>query len=847
VDVEAIATDKARTADERAAARLQGWIDDYSPFVDAPDELTPPNGSTPEAWLKFLRAVAQFPEGDFADRFALATRHIRDAGVTHRVYSEDTERVWPLSPLPLILSEQEWAEIEAGVVQRAELLEAVLGDLYGEGRLIADGYLPAAAVTGSDDFVRAMRGVKLPGGRPMHLYAADLGRGPDGKWWVLGDRTQAPSGAGYALENRMVLSRAFPQLYTTMNVKRLAPFFSDFRVGLTAAAQRVEPRICLLTPGPFSESYFEQAHLARYLGFLLVEGDDLVVRDGVVYIRTIAGLKRTDVIWRRVDADFVDPMELNGASRLGVPGLLEAVRAGGVVLSNMPGSGVMESNALLSFLPALSQRLLGAPLKLPNVATWWCGQPAERDLVERRIDTMAIGAAFGGKGHPAIARGPRLLSDLSPDERSSLRAAMHARPVDFVGQEVVRLSTTPTLRDGRLQPSPFVLRVYAAATADGWRIMPGGFCRISDRKDARALSMGEGAQASDVWVIAEKPVDRVTLLTQRDASKVRRIQGNLPSRAADNLFWLGRYLERAESTLRIVRSLYTSLMDPDAATHSAGETLDKLQTLLIRSGAVDVEDDEEVPRGKVTEVALAALYDEAAYGSVICQVGSARRAASSLRERLAEDFWKLLLRLENRLKGHKTSLATEAEALEQTEAAIQDLSMLSGLTQENMNRVAGWRFLDMGRRIERGANTCRLMARLAADDATNDDLDLLLDLIDSQITYRSRYLEGASLAPVRDLVMLDPYNPRSLAFQVEALKDHLAALPRLQDDGMPEAPEKLLTRLACQVEVQDAAVLDPETALGLEHMLLDLSDSVTDRYFLQGAHATPTKKLGGLA
>jgi uncharacterized circularly permuted ATP-grasp superfamily protein/uncharacterized alpha-E superfamily protein len=833
-------------ADDSAAARLKGWIDGYRPFVDAPDELAPPDGSRPEAWLRFLTAVAQIPEGDFAERFALATRHIRDAGVTHRIYSEDTERVWPLSPLPLILSEREWAEIEAGVVQRAELLEAVLSDLYGEGRLIADGCLPAAAVTGSDDFVRAMRGVKIPGGRPMHLYAADLGRGPDGKWWVLGDRTQAPSGAGYALENRMVLSRAFPHLYNTMNVKRLAPFFADFRAGLTAAAHRIEPRICLLTPGPFSESYFEQAHLARYLGFLLVEGDDLVVRDGVVYIRTIAGLKRADVIWRRVDADFVDPMELNGASRLGVPGLLEAVRAGGVVLSNMPGSGVMESSALLSFLPALSRRLLGAPLKLPNVATWWCGQPAERDLVERHIDTLAIGAAFGRKGHPAVAQGPRLLSDLDPEERASLRAAMHGRPVDFVGQEVVRLSTTPTLRDGRLQPSPFVLRVYAAATADGWRIMPGGFCRVSDRKDARALSMGEGAQASDVWVIAQSPVERVTLLAQRDVTKVRRIKGNLPSRAADNLFWLGRYLERAESTLRIVRSLYTSLMDPDAATHSAGETLDKLVTLLLRSGAVEAEK-EEVPRSKVTQLALSALYDEAAYGSVICQVGSARRAASSLRERLAEDFWKLLLRLENRLKGRKTRSATGAEGLEQTEAAIQDLSMLSGLTQENMNRVAGWRFLDMGRRIERGANACRLMARLAADDATNDDLDLLLDLIDSQITYRSRYLEGVALAPVRDLVMLDPYNPRSLAFQVEALKGHMAALPRLQDDGMPEAPEKLLARLACQVEVQDAADLDPEQAIGFEHMLLDLSDSVTDRYFLQGPHATPTKKLGGLA
>ncbi len=843
MDAEPQILDAEPAYDDAASARLKGWLQDYRPFVDAPDELAPPGGSTPEPWLRFLRAVAAYPDGEFSERFALATRHIRDAGVSHRIYGEDSERIWPLSPLPLILAEREWAEIAAGVQQRAALLEKVLVDVYGEGRLVSEGHLPAAAVTGSDDFVRAMRGVTIPGARPMHLYAADLGRGPDGRWWVLGDRTQAPSGAGYALENRMVLSRAFPHLYNAMNVERLATFFSDFRTNLAASASRSDPRICLLTPGPFSESYFEQAHLARYLGFLLVEGDDLVVRDGVVYVRTIAGLKRADVIWRRVDANFTDPMELNSSSRIGVPGLLEAIRAGGVVVSNMPGSGVLESNALLSFLPALSRRLLGETLKLSNVATWWCGQPAERALVERNIDTLAIAGAFGGQAHPSVARGPRLLADLGEDERQSLRAAMHERPMDFVGQEVVRLSTTPTIRDDMLQPSPFILRVYAARTADGWRIMPGGFCRISDQKDARALSMGAGAQASDVWVIAEKPVETVTLLAQRDGAKVRRITGNLPSRAADNLFWLGRYLERAESTLRLVRSLCTSLMDPDAATHSAGETLDKLKALLVDSGAVE----EKFLGRKATDVAQVALYNEAAYGSVVSQVRSARRAAASMRERLSEDFWKRLLSLEVRLNAGKKSRMTDSAGLEQAEAALQDLSTLAGLTHENMNRAAGWRFLDMGRRVERGINTSRLMRKLADEDATTDDLDLLLDLIDSQITYRSRYLEGISLTPVRDIVMLDPFNPRSVAFQVTTLKGHIAALPALQNDGMPEEPTRLLTRLASQVEVQEAEALNGEQARALEHMLLDLSNSITDRYFLQGANATPTKKLGGLA
>ena len=823
-------------------ARLAAWLASYRPLPGVPDELAPIGGGTPEAWLRFLGELAQFPDGAFEDRFALATRHIRDAGVSHRIYGDDNERVWPLSPLPLILGEDEWAEISAGVEQRAALLEAVLSDVYGEGRLIAEGHLPAAALTGSADFVRAMRGIKPPGGRYMHLYAADLGRGPDGKWWVLDDRTQAPSGAGYALENRLVLSRAFPNLYNAMNVQRLAPFFGAFRDSLAEAARRSDPRICLLTPGPFSETYFEQAHLARYLGLLLVEGDDLVVRDGQVYVRTIAGLKRADVIWRRVDADFIDPLELNSASRLGVPGLVEAIRSGGVVVSNMPGSGLIESRALLSFLPALSQRLLGEGLKLPNVATWWCGQPHERAEVERGIDSLAIAGAFPGQGHPAVAKGPRMLADMTADERASLRSAMRDRPVDFVGQEVVRLSNTPTWRDGALHPSPFVLRVYAAATADGWKIMPGGFCRVSDQQDARAISMGEGALAADVWVLSQGPVERVSLMANRDDVKVRRIMGNLPSRAADNLFWLGRYLERAEATLRLVRALCTSLMDADAAVHGAGETLEKIQALLVEWGAVDKE-----AEGRAVDYAKTTLHDLDAYGSVISLVQSARRTAAGMRERLSEDFWKLLLNMEAALLAGRQDVLSEADGLAQAEKALQALATLSGLAQENMNRVAGWRFLDMGRRVERGVNTCRFMRRLADDEATSDDLDLLLDLVDSQITYRSRYLVGMAMNPVRDLVMLDPYNPRSVAFQVEALKGHLAALPSLQNDGMPEEPTRLLIRLAGQVETGDAATLDAKAALAFEQMLMKLSNAIADRYFLQGSNAAPTKKLGGLA
>jgi uncharacterized circularly permuted ATP-grasp superfamily protein/uncharacterized alpha-E superfamily protein len=828
--------------DPAGAARLSRWLAGYRPLPGVPDELFDRTGRPREYWLEFLGDLAEYPEGDIRARFNLATRHIRDTGVSHRVWGEEAERSWPLSPAPLIIGPSEWSRIAAGVEQRARLMEALLKDIYGEGTMVAQGVLPAAAVTGSPDFLRAVRGAPAPGGRYMQLYAADLGRGPDGRWWVLGDRAQAPSGAGYELENRLVLSRAYPNLYNAMNVRRLAPFFDALRKGLAASAERADPRICLLTPGPYSETYFEQAHLARYLGFLLVEGDDLIVRDGRVWVRTIAGLKRADVILRRVDADFIDPLELNSASRLGVPGLMEAIRGGGVAVLNMPGAGVIESRALLGFLPGLCRRLLEEELELPSVATWWCGQQYEQARVESDPD-LVIASAFNPRSGEIGAAPSRVMSELSAAERAELLARIADRPQDFVGQEVARLSTTPVLRDDRLEPAPFVLRVFATATADGFTVMPGGFCRTSDRSDVRAISMGEGTRTADVWVIDEAPVERMTLLASQDEVQVRRILGHLPGRAADNLFWLGRYLERAEATLRLSRSLCTSLMDAEAAIHGAGETLTRLQDLLFAWGAVG----QEALGRRALEAARAALHDETAYGSVVNLVRKSSRTASTMRERLSADFWSLLVSLERGLASPAAHVLSEADALAQVEQALQILAALSGLAQENMNRAAGWRFLDMGRRIERGINTCRFARALAGDNATLDDLDLLLDLTDGQITYRARYLVGLALTPVRDMVVLDPFNTRSLAWQVVTLKAHLDALPSLVEDGMLEPPGRILAVLATEVETTDAGDLTPGRMGKFEDALLRLSGAIGDRYFLQGANAAPTVKLGGLA
>jgi uncharacterized circularly permuted ATP-grasp superfamily protein/uncharacterized alpha-E superfamily protein len=832
--------------DQTVRERLMGWVGDYRPLPGIPDEYIGPDGAPRSHWTQLLGLLGELSPEEIAQRFGAADRHIREAGISYRIYGEAGERSWPISHLPLLISEREWRDIAAGVEQRVTLLEKVLADFYGEGGLVSEGALPASAITGSAEFLRPLHGMTPPGGRYLHLYAADLGRGPDGRWWVLGDRAQAPSGAGYALENRLVLSRAFPSLYQEMNVERLAPFFAGFRAGLTAASVRSEPRICLLTSGPHSETYFEQAYLARYLGFVLVEGDDLVAHNNRVNVRTIAGLKRADVIWRRIDSDFVDPLELNTASRLGVPGLLEAVRRKGVVVANMPGTGLVEAPALLGFLPALSRRILGEDLRMPNIATWWCGQPRERQLVLDNIDRFAVASAFG-RPLPVLRNGrPTLGSHLDPDARAKLIAAIDDRPMDFVGQEVVRLSTMPAWEEGRLEPRPFTLRVFAAATPDGWKVMPGGFCRVSDRLDARAVYMGEGVRSADVWVLAEKPVQLATLLPTTETVKIRRILGNLPSGAADNLFWLGRYLERAEATLRVVRALSSSLIDAPApgsapATGAARPAIERLRRILVAWGAVP-RDSAHTAAGD----AAVALHDTARYGSAISIVKASRRAASSIRERLSADTWQFLSELEGRLGQPATRNASEPELFGRADRALRVIAALSGLSQENMNRVAGWRFLDIGRRIERGINTARFGRQFAPDDATVDDLDVLLDLIDSQITYRSRYLVGPALAPVRDMVALDPFNPRSIAFQVEAIDRHLEMLPSLREDGLLETPRRLIISLATEISTEAAESLDNAKLLAFEQKLMALANEIAARYFLHGLNEVRQERLTGL-
>lgn len=819
-----------RRSDPQALSRrfeaeaVDALLAGYQPLPGVHDELVDAEGRPRAHWHALLAALAEMGVEQVERRFQAADRHLYRSGVFYRVYDDPNggERPWPISHLPLVIDGTEWRAIERGIIQRAQLLESVLADIYGAGNLVRAGALPAAAIVGSPDFLRPLVGVDPHGGSFLRLYAVDIGRGPDGRWWVISDRTQSPSGAGYALENRIAISRALPDLSRSLNVVRLAGFFQAMRAGLTRLDRSGEGRVGLLTPGPLNETYFEHAYLARYLGFVLLEGEDLTVRDNLVYVRTVAGLKRVDVLLRRLDSDYADPLELNPRSRLGIPGLVQAIRSGGVAVANAIGAGVVEAPALMGFMPRLGQRVLGEDLLLPNVATWWCGQEAERERVLDGLDDLVISPAFQRTLPGLLDKGSAIGADLGKDGRARLETAIRARGVDFVGQEAARLSTMPVWHKGRLEPRPFILRIFAAATENGWKVMPGGFCRVSDSLDARAVTMQGGGRSADVWVLDEAPVEPTTLLPAVDRVEIKRQTGPLPSRAADNFFWLGRYVERAEMTLRLLRTLVGRL---SSSAEGGGSSLGKLMALLQSWGAVP----DELGRVRPARHALAALTRRDLPGAVPNLIEATRQSASVIRDRLSPDAWRTLADLVVLIDEPLS--AAEPDTYERADRALRALAAFSGLASENMNRLAGWRFLDLGRRIERAIATCRF-ARALGEAPTAGTLDVLLELCDSQITYRSRYVMVESRAPVLDLVLLEPVNPRSLAYQIDAIMAHLDQLPGHLGDEPPPLEERLAARLAASMKAFDAIEFDDARLREIEGHLMELSNEVAERYFI---------------
>jgi len=776
-------------------------------------------------------------------------RLVHEQGITYNVYGDPRgmERPWQLDPIPFIIAPEEWRELEAGLIQRATLLNKILVDCYGAQELIRSRWLSPAMVFGQPDFLRPCHGVRVLRDTFLHFYAADLARSPDGRWWVVSDRTQIPTGAGYALANRLATSRILPEPFRDNHVHRLAGFFRDVQTALIQLAPRPQDkaRIVMLTPGPHNETYFEQAYLARYLGYMLVEGQDLTVRDNHVFLKTLSGLERVDVMLRRVDDDFCDPLELRNDSILGVPGLVEAVRAGNVTVANALGCGLVESPAFMSFLPGLCKHLLGEKLKLPSVATWWCGQEPARKYVLERLADLVVKPAF--RTH---ARAPDPEKPLSAPERDALKRHIEFDPDLFVAQERVELSTAPSW-DGRgLVPRPVGLRVFLVATGDGYRVMPGGLTRVSPDGGGRFLSMQRGGSSKDTWITSPTPVEEDTLLHAPGKNvELRRTGNNLPSRLADNFFWLGRYSERADATARLLR---TSLQrfNPERAGGAMPLIVPLLQTLQTQGQLPGILDKPELQQNSEAFEAelLAAIFDPARPGSLRQIVDHLHRLAMLVRDRTSNDMWRVLSQLNDRLATPPTGpVMLAGEAVGVLSQTLLGLAAFHGLARENMTRAQAWRFLDMGLRLERAVYLGTLLdATLRWPESENPSvLEAILEVVDNSITFRSRYNLLPHAPAVFDLVLLDDKNPRSVLFQINQLAKHFRHLPP-ERESAADVGKNILQECAARLNRTDARELatkpeawpDTDVNAAIRETLRDLprlSDAIAASYF---AHST---------
>lgn len=800
----------------------------YQPASDRYDEMRLDAAGLPRSpWRRLINRLQKTPPDALRERWDFVARQVQENGVTYNVYADPKgdSRPWELDLLPQLISAEEWAPLAAGIVQRAELLNRVLVDLYGRQSLLSEGMLPPDLVFGHGNFLWPMQGVRPRGDTWLHLYAADLARAPDGRWWVIGDRTQSPSGAGYALENRHIVARALPEPYRELGIRRLDGFFAALHDSLVAQCEESgeAPLVVLLTPGRFNETYFEHVYLARQLGFTLVEGQDLTVRDATVYLKTLDGLQRVHAILRRLDDDWCDPLELRGDSAIGVPGLLEAVRAGRVVMANGLGAGVLESPGLMGFLPAIAERWLGEPLKLPSVATWWCGEePVLRDAL-RKLPNLVIKAAYPSQGFE-----PVFAADLDRPGLRALRARIRRRPGAYVAQELVHLSQSPVwARDGEaaVVARAMTMRVYAVATVDGYRVMPGGLTRVAQQDGAQVVSIQRGGGSKDTWVIAApESADRAR---GARAQRVVRHDPHLLSRTVENLYWLGRYSERCDAQARLLRSLLGRIDDDlDPEVFAIG--------LDIARGQGRVPDSGRVRRDLLTAVADA----EWAPG-LHANLRRLSWSATQVRSRLSVDNWRVIMDLQREAASLQRPRVDSARAAAFLNRLLLTTTALSGFALDDMTRDDGWRFLIVGRSLERLQNqTALVQALLRAGPVSPAALGWWLELGNVTITYRSRYLSAPQRTPVLDLLLLDGDNPHALVFQLERL---IGTLTRIGFDTAGDEQidlQPVLTRLqAMPLEALDSKVGDAASTTALLQALAaglhQLSERLVLRYFAQ--------------
>lgn len=717
---------------------MSASLQTYTPDLQRYDELLSPDGSIRPHWRMLVERLEQAGPDNVRRGAELARRLIVENGVTYNVYADPQgrDRLWTLDMLPVIVSADEWQSIERGVIQRARMFDALLADLYGPQRLLREGTVPAEIAFGHPNYLWPCHGAVPRGGRWLYMYAADLARSPDGRWWVLSDRTQTPSGPGYALENRRIVSRVLADTLDDLNVRPLSGAFASLRDGLLATVEDSEtPLAVVLTPGPFNETYFEHAYLARQLGFSLVEGSDLTVRDDTLYLKTLGGLKRVHAVLRRLDDDFCDPAELRADSALGVPGLLKVVRAGRVVLGNALGSGVIESAAWLGFLPSICEWLLGESLQLPSVATWWCGERPALEEVLERLDHLVIKPTFPNQRFEAVFG-----RDLTRDARARLIRRLRARPYAYVAQERLALSQTPVWRGTGLAGRALSLRVYAIAGPDGYQVIPGGMARIASDVYADVVSTQRGGGSKDVWVLGQGDEGSQGV---EIAPRIRLRNESLPSRVGENLYWLGRYATRCEDKIRLLRGTLAL----ERRSEVWPRAVDTCRHLGVTPGDSDP---------------AASLFDAQHPLGIAADLQRLQWSATQARGRLSAEHWRAIGVVQRQYHDASSSSSDVRETLDRLTLSC---AALSGFAHDDMTQDDAWRLMMLGRRVERISFLSMLLARrLVAAAPTQGELEWILDIASATIAYRSRYFDRPRLAPLLQLLVRDAKSPRSLAF-----------------------------------------------------------------------------------
>lgn len=837
----------------RPANKYVNLFGDYTCNSQSYDEVFSTAGTMHPHWLRFAEAAAHISSEEFSRRWLQAQRLLRQNSLAYPDPGDPHARKhpWALDAFPLAIGAAEWRQVSAALEQRARVLDAMLRDLLGQQKLLCDGILPPEVLYRHPGFLLPYASPASPPRQMLHLYAADLARSPDGQWWVMADRSEAPSGAGFALENRIAMSRMMPEVIHHCRVERHAPYFMAVQRHLASLApqQDTEPRIVIMSRSAGTANYFEDAFLSRYLGYTLAEAGDLDVRDNQVFIKSLAGLSRVDVLWRRPNSEHCDPLELSSVSPSGVAGLMQAVRSGGVAVANSLGSGLVESPIFMAFMPQICQSLLGEQLLMPGVATFWCGDEKSRRHVQANLDKLVIKPAYRRRGFTRSES--QSFAQLS---RREIAQQIDRDPYNFVAQEVVVRSTAPVWSEITSERAYIALRTFAVADEDSYQIMSGGLTRLSATLAPLELSLLDGEGSKDTWVLADGPVEKVTLLQTADEPvEIRRGGVDLSSRAAEHFFWLGRLTARAESLGKWVRAVASRL-----ASEADSESIPELPILIralaaqgmIEPGFVVEEIRDQLPA--LERLLPAAVFNNDDVNALRSTVSRMTVLASSVRDLMSLDSWRVIRQMDENFWSSPKSDGL-LDVMEKVNELLVQLAALGGYVAESMTRTHAWRFLDFGRRLEHAMQTATLLSSVLTSKRASDYqvLEALLEICDALMTYRFRYHARMQLAPVLDLLLCDDTNPRSVLYQVIQCFNHVNQLPR-DLHGPNVRPEQTLvasiSTLLKTVNSQEIAAAfsagDPKPLrsllLFIEETLPKLSDAISHRYFF---HSGPVVQL----